>query len=405
VLVDYVTGKSDVYAYVLTVDDLHFVSLGSCDDMRKEIRDLRAGMTDPNDLLGAAELTARARRLFELVLEPVLSAVPAGVGVDELLIVPTDALTQLPFEALVMEGEAERFADAVFVLDRMSVSYGPSTPVLVALAAEPPRQAEGRVLAFGDPLYPVERPDRSALAHHGLPRSENLTRLPATRDEVLALAEIVLRAEAGRHELDREVELRRLRDERSVSLTTEPIEVYLGEAATPALLQRDLKSYSILHFASHGYVDPDDPGRSGLVLAFGPDASGYLPLADVLALDLDADLTVLSACQTAEGRMLRGEGVQSLARAFLYAGSNAVVASLWQVADRETSVTIADFYHAYLIDGHPPSQALHEAKLALRHGRALTSSATTRGSMLPGSARMYDVGHPFYWAPFTYIGP
>jgi CHAT domain-containing protein len=332
----------------------------------------------------------------------------AREGVNELLIVPTDALTELPFEALVMEGEAERFADAVFVLDRMSVSYGPSTPVLVTLASEVPREAEGRVLAFGDPLYPVEQPDRLPFAHpsfqEGLPRSENLTRLPATRDEVLALVGMVLRSESGRHELDQEVELDRLRDERSVSLTVDPIDVYLGEAATPALLQRDLKSYSILHFASHGYVDPDDPGRSGLVLAFSPDASGYLPLADVLALDLNADLTVLSACQTAEGRMLRGEGVQSLARAFLYAGSNAVVASLWQVADKETSVTIADFYQGYLIDGRPAAEALREAKLALRHGRALTSSATTRGSMLPGTKRVNDVGHPFYWAPFTYIG-
>lgn len=97
---------------------------------------------------------------------------------------------------------------------------------------------------------------------------------------------------------------------------------------------------------------------------------------------------VLSACNTALGAIRAGEGIESLARAFIYSGARAVVASLWQVGDRAAAETMARFYEGYLKKGLPPAQALREAKLALRRGYV----------KFPGSTS------PASWAPFIWIG-
>lgn len=111
---------------------------------------------------------------------------------------------------------------------------------------------------------------------------------------------------------------------------------------------------------------------------------GFVTLADVLALTLDADLAVLSACVTGLGRERRGEGTQSLARAFLYAGARSEVASLWQVDDRETERTMQDFYEGLAVRGMTASEALREARLAIRRAAAAPDSfrGVGRGKLL-----------------------
>jgi CHAT domain-containing protein len=108
---------------------------------------------------------------------------------------------------------------------------------------------------------------------------------------------------------------------------------------------------------------------------------GFLELDEIANLKLNADLVVLSACQTGQGKMARGEGVSGLARAFLYAGSKGVVCSLWSVDDRETANLMVDFY-GHLQKGQAAADALREAQLRMiREGKA-----------------------PLYWAPFILIG-
>jgi CHAT domain-containing protein len=121
-----------------------------------------------------------------------------------------------------------------------------------------------------------------------------------------------------------------------------------------------------------------------------------------MRFDLDADLIVLAACDTARGRVVRGEGVHSLASAFLVAGSRSVVAGLWSIDDPNAPEMMIDFYRLQMEKRLPPAQALRCAKLALRH------SHTARGS--PIQPRENDgaiavEANPYYWAPFIYIGP
>ena len=166
-------------------------------------------------------------------------------------------------------------------------------------------------------------------------------------------------------------------------------DIRLGRAAD----ERDIKAldlgvYRYLHFATHGVLAGDVPylNQPALVLSQTADLGGedgFLTMSEVLKLPLRADMVVLSACQTALGREVTGEGVVGLTRAFLYAGSRAAVVSLWPVDDASTAIFMGKFYE-HVKSGLPPARALARAKQELRAS--------------PAHA------HPFYWAPFVFFG-
>ncbi len=150
----------------------------------------------------------------------------------------------------------------------------------------------------------------------------------------------------------------------------------------------DLARYRIVHFATHSRIDTRLPALSGVLLsevgADGAPRQGLLSLEDIYNLRLGADLVVLSGCETALGREVRGEGLVGLTRGFFQAGATRVVASLWPVQDRATAELMSHFYRAMLRDGQSPAAALREAQLALAHDR-----------------RWAD---PYYWAGFILLG-
>jgi CHAT domain-containing protein len=160
------------------------------------------------------------------------------------------------------------------------------------------------------------------------------------------------------------------------------------EATREAATSKRLGEYRIVHFATHGVLNARRPELSGVVLSLvdraGRSQDGFLRLHDVYNLKLAADLVVLSGCQTALGRDLRGEGVIGLTRGFMYAGVRTVVASLWQVDDESTAALMQRFYRAMFKEGRRPAEALRTAQLEMaRHPR--------------WSA-------PFYWAGFAIQG-
>jgi CHAT domain-containing protein len=163
----------------------------------------------------------------------------------------------------------------------------------------------------------------------------------------------------------------------------------MGTAASRELvLSGALHRYRILHFATHGLLDPVLPERSGVVLSLfddhGKRRDGFLSAPDVAALDLPAELAVLSACQTALGREMRGEGLVGLTQAFFRAGVRGVVVGYWSVDDRATSVLMAHFYRNLLVEGMSPAAALRSAQLAIRSE---------------------DRWHlPYFWAGFSFHG-
>jgi CHAT domain-containing protein len=158
-----------------------------------------------------------------------------------------------------------------------------------------------------------------------------------------------------------------------------------------AVLSGDLRSYRVVHFATHAVADTRNPELSGLVLslvdAAGKPREGFLNLTDVYELDLEADLVVLSGCQTALGKEVRGEGIMGLTRGFLYAGVPRVVASLWKVQDRTTAELMDRFYRALWQDHLPAAAALREAQRSLRREPRYRDPHSWAGFVLQGDWR------------------
>ncbi|MFP4121396.1 CHAT domain-containing protein [Coleofasciculus sp.] len=131
----------------------------------------------------------------------------------------------------------------------------------------------------------------------------------------------------------------------------------------------DLSNYQIIHFATHGILNPDYPELSGLVVSLvdpqGNPQNGFLRLNDIFNLNLPAELVVLSACQTGSGKNVKGEGIVGLTRGFMYADAPRTIASLWNVNDASTAELMSQFYQKYLQENLPPAEALRQAQLAM----------------------------------------
>jgi CHAT domain-containing protein len=196
----------------------------------------------------------------------------------------------------------------------------------------------------------------------GLKGELHLPRLAFTRDEAKAILAVV-RPGSGMEAMD-------------------------FDASRKRAISGELARYRVVHFATHALVDNIHPELSGLVLSLvdqrGKPVDGFLGLQDIYNLDLSADLVVLSACQTALGKQINGEGMIGLTRGFMYAGASGVMATLWNVNDFATAKLMAHFYKAMEQDGMTPAQALRQAQLALWEAR-------------PTSA-------PYYWAGFILQG-
>jgi CHAT domain-containing protein len=159
-------------------------------------------------------------------------------------------------------------------------------------------------------------------------------------------------------------------------------------ATRDSLLKTDLAQYAILHLATHGIFDPDRPEDSGLLLSTtnreGQQLDGFLRLQDIYELRAPVELVVLSACETALGRDVQGEGLVGVTRGFMYAGASSVLASLWKVDDAATAELMKLFYTNMLNRGMTPGEALRAAQNSIRQDPNWRS--------------------PYYWAAFTLQG-
>lgn len=292
----------------------------------------------------AAALRREAARLSSVVFDTVT---PLFAGKTRIIVIPDGPLHSVPFEALTTPG-----SPTVWLAERYVVSYAPSMTALIALAAAPASPPSATLFAVGDP---------ATGAPAGTTRGPDVpfTALPYTRVEVARISKLL----AG------------------------SVQVLGADATKRAILSAPLDRYRYIHVAAHAFVNAVRPGRSGIVLApMDKDAgASILQVEDIQTLRLNADLVTLSACSTASGRAVLHEGVMSLARAFLLAGSKSVAASLWNVNDEATAVLMARFY-TELTAGKPRDEALSAARLSLIRGT---------------NARLKD---PYYWAPFILIG-
>ena len=168
------------------------------------------------------------------------------------------------------------------------------------------------------------------------------------------------------------------------------VEVQGREASRAAVLSAPLREYRFLHFATHGSFGATEPGGGRLALAQvdpqgRPEPNGFLYLADIYELSLRSDLVVLSACESALGKEVRGEGMMGMTRGFFYAGAERVLVSLWNVSDGQATVELMrHFYRGILTEGLSPAAALQKAQSWVRQQEGWRA--------------------PYYWAGFTLQG-
>jgi CHAT domain-containing protein len=247
-----------------------------------------------------------------------------------------------------------------------------------------------RVGVIADPVY--ERQDGRLLASVGPLAADNPTsRAPSSGGEIEADLSKAMKA-LGKGQRDGYTRLFGAAEEAKVieNLATDrAVTIRTGFDATRRFaMSGELEQFGIIHFATHGMVNNDNPELSGLILSLydghGNRQEGFLRLIDIYSLRLKADLVVLSACDTALGRNLDGEGVIGLTRGFLYAGSRRVISTLWQVQDEPTGEFMAVFYQALLRDHLPPGDALRAAQVRMWNSKRWQS--------------------PYYWAAFVIYG-
>jgi CHAT domain-containing protein len=311
---------------------------------------IEAAARRAHDLLGSShefELGVQARwaalRLSEMVLAPVAGR----LGTRRLVVVADGALQYVPFGALPAPGAPAR----PLILDHEIVTL-PSASVLPRLRRHPRDRpvADRGVAIFADPVLTIDDPrvERSALpsARAAEARSGtrvSLKRLPFSREESDTIAEL-----AGPGGVFAVTDFAANR-----------------AAATATAIGR----YQRLHFATHALIDTEAPRLSGIVLSqvtrAGTPQDGFLRLHDIYNMRLGADLVTLSACQTAMGKDVSGEGLIGLTRGFMFAGAPRVVASVWRVRDRATSELMRRFYDGMLTRRLPAAAALRAAQVSM----------------------------------------
>ncbi len=281
-LIEYYYSEGEMFAFVLTRDDLKSIRLNS-DKLVEDVRRFRTLLETP----GSSDYLTLARSLYKRLFEPF----ERMLGKRNLAIVPHGALHYLPFNALCN--------DKGFLIEQYSIRILPSASVIKYLHAKKSAKA-AEILAFGNPDLGDARYD-------------------------LAYAQ---------------------EEARAVARTRPQSRVLVRKEATETAFRKYGRSFRYIHFATHGQFDSDMPLKSAILLAGDDWSDGRLTVDKLYSMNIDADLVTLSACETGLGKVANGDDVVGLTRGFLYAGSNSIVSSLWKVDDQATGDLMAGFYNA-----------------------------------------------------------
>ncbi len=389
-LLAYALGEDRSYVWLVTADSMRSFELPARGQIENSARRLYAHLTSRNQSLKNETPAQRRARITKDDAEYVdasselstmlLSAVAKDLRQKRIVVVADGALQYVPFAALpaplsaakplMSEYEIVSLPSAsVLALMREDLRTRPRAPKSVAVIADPVFDMDDQRLAAvrnrrGDVARnkpeAIDQSRRALRDFDGL--NERIARLPFSGREAAAIMALVPPGEGM---------------------------LAVGFRASRATaVSPELSQYRYVHFATHGLLNSKHPELSGVFLSrfneFGKSQDGFLQLHDVYNLKLSADLVVLSACQTALGKDVRGEGLVGLTRGFMYAGAPRVVASLWQVDDAATADFMREFYSAMLTEGKRPAEALRAAQLRL--------SKQTQWSS------------PYYWAAFTLQG-
>jgi CHAT domain-containing protein/uncharacterized protein HemY len=358
-ILEFVLNEEDCILFVLTGNNLGDTGPGlSSYRIKAGAQELNARAEKFRQEIGSRQLSfaTSARTLYDLLLAPAEKQLE---GKKRLLIVPDGGLWNLPFQALQDHNHH-------YLLERYSIAYAPSlTAVREMMGLRDLRKADSAkgvtLLAMGNPLLQgAAKTDFEAVF-----RDEKLSPLPEAGKEVRALGRLY---------------------------GSPPSHIYVGNQAREDRFKAEAGNFKVLHLATHGFLDNANPMYSNIALSSSEEAGedGLLEAWEVLNMDLKADLVVLSACETARGKVGGGEGMVGLTWAFFIAGVPTTVASQWKVESHSTTELMVAFHQSLRKLSDDPgnkftvARSMQQAALKLLHDP--------------------EYSHPFYWAGFVLVG-
>ena len=359
-LIEYSLGDRNSYAWILTQNGLTSRKLEGKESIEKAVNQLLTFLQKPSIDSGEdVQLQTAINDVSRLILEPLSDQ----LRTSRLIIVPDGALQRVPFQVLkAFPGGTDP------LIAQFEIVAAPSASALASVRQDRAHrhQATKMLVGFGDAVFSGDssKPTPADSGSLRVDESRNVLTLPRlfnAKRELTAIGDL-----AGSDSA-----------------------FYTKYAATrDNFLNLDFSQFRIVHVVTHGILNDVEPQLSGLYLsrvdANNRPLTGFVGLTDIYKMNTSVDLVVLSACQTALGQELRGEGLIGLTRGFMYAGAASVVASLWQVDDAATAELMKYFYTYLLQDGMTPPAALRAAQNKIRSQPRWRS--------------------PYYWAGFTIQG-
>ncbi len=387
ILLNYALGENKSFLWVTTKGSTTSYTLQPRAEIEGSVKRAYSYLKDgarAGDAKAASDFESETANLSRMLLAPAA----AQFGSKRLVIVADGALQYLPFSTLpdpraVAPGRSPMLASneivfapsaSVIGVLRQELAGRVSAAKSVAIFADPVFSAGDERLTTGKASAPASN-SRDLGESTSAPRSFLLAPLSDTGNTEAS----VPRLPFSRFEAD------------AIEGVAPPGTILKAvdfSASRENVLNSDLSQYRIVHFATHGIVNSEYPELSGVVLSLfdekGEPINGFLRLTEIYNMKLNADLVVLSACQTALGKEVRGEGLIGLTRGFMYAGSPRVVDSLWKVDDVATAELMKIFYQKMLKENMRPAAALRAAKIAMMKQKRWNS--------------------PYYWAAFELQG-
>jgi len=317
-IIEYFNGAGWQFIWVITTDHAELYKFDiSIEALAEKVKGWRDAIMTGGDYI------TRSRELYDLLIAPVENKIKTR----NLIIIPYDSMHYLPFQSL-MDGEGR------YLVEKYCISYLPSASVLKFVESKRSHKSE-TLLALGNPK--TDRQD-----YKPLPFAE--------------------------------------REVRDVVGFIDSSRLFIGSQATEDNFRHYAPEYDILHLACHSELNSSYPLFSSLLLSPGEEHDGNLEVYELFTMDIDADMVVLSACQTALGHLTRAEELVGLVRAFMYAGTPTVISSLWVIKDESTAYLMTEFYKN--LNKYSKAEALRRAQLQT----------------------MKEYPSPYHWASFVLIG-
>lgn len=368
-MLSYFTTDSVIYIASISKNSFKVVKVNKPDNFEKQVTLFQKAILTQNDVI--------YKNYGEKLYKTLFPENSIAQDIESLVLIPDGALTTIPFEALLNNNKE-------YLIKDYNISYAYSANLWYQKQNKPAKTYDYNFLAFA-PVFAdgstagttlrtrsmftemdsLAYATDSVATRGSMLNGEQITALPATETEVTDI-----------------FNLYKKKHKKALVKTH-------AQANEPFAKSDTLSNSRIIHIATHGFVNEEKPELSGLLLAQDTTLSddGILYSGEIYNLNLNADLVVLSACETGLGQIKKGEGVMGLTRALMYAGANNIIVSLWKVSDQSTSQLMVDFYTKMLKDKKNKknySQLLREAKLEMINGGTYS--------------------HPYYWSPFVLIG-